>query len=139
MEMDYSLASPDVRRTAQYIHTLELPQPLDVYIFQVAPAIQSLWLDPAVQATFRRSREFQLVDSASYLFDRMPAMATKGWLPTDQDMLRVRIKTTGIQELHFTIKEAEYAIFDVGGQKSERRKWLSVFENVDVLRPSILL
>lgn len=54
-------------------------------------------------------------------------------MPTDQDILRARVKTTGITETHFQIGELKYKLFDVGGQRSERRKWLGVFENVTAL------
>lgn len=43
-------------------------------------------------------------------------------MPTDQDILRSRVKTTGISETHFQIGELAYRLFDVGGQRSERKK-----------------
>lgn len=50
------------------------------------------------------------------LFD--PAYA-----PTSDDILRVRSKTTGITETRFEISGLIFRMFDVGGQRSERRKW----------------
>jgi hypothetical protein len=46
-------------------------------------------------------------------------------MPTDQDILRSRVKTTGISETHFQIGELTYRLFDVGGQRSERKKCAS--------------
>jgi len=49
----------------------------------------------------------------------------------------------GIRELRFTIKDVEFTIVDVGGQRSERRKWIHCFDNVTsiiyLVRPSSLV
>lgn len=52
------------------------------------------------------------------------------YMPTDQDIIRCRAKTTGIVETTFIIGSATYKMFDVGGQRSERKKWIHCFENV---------
>ncbi|KAG0058839.1 guanine nucleotide-binding protein subunit alpha [Linnemannia elongata] len=96
----------------------------------VAVAIQNLWLDPNVKKAFSRSREYQLNDSAKYYFDSIDRIAKPTYSPTDQDVLRSRVKTTGITETTFNIGELTYRMFDVGGQRSERRKWINCFENV---------
>ena len=57
-------------------------------------------------------------------------MANAGYLPTDQDILRSRVKTTGITETTFRVGELTYRLFDVGGQRSERKKWIHCFEAV---------
>lgn len=43
--------------------------------------------------------------------------------PSSEDVLRVRSKTTGISETRFEISNMTFRLFDVGGQRSERRKW----------------
>lgn len=68
-------------------------------------------------------------DGGSY-FDNAHRFAISDFVPTQEDMLRARIKTTGIRELHFTIRDVEFTIVDVGGQRSERRKWIHCFDNV---------
>ncbi|KAF7730597.1 Guanine nucleotide-binding protein alpha-2 subunit [Apophysomyces ossiformis] len=52
------------------------------------------------------------------------------YVPTDQDILRCRAKTTGIAETAFHLGHLTYRMFDVGGQRSERKKWIHCFENV---------
>jgi hypothetical protein len=51
-------------------------------------------------------------------------------LPTEQDVLRVRVPTTGIIEYPFMLENITFRMVDVGGQRSERRKWIHCFENV---------
>ncbi|KAJ1942871.1 guanine nucleotide-binding protein subunit alpha, partial [Linderina pennispora] len=55
------------------------------------------------------------------------------YLPTDQDVLRSRVKTTGINETIFRVGELTYRMLDVGGQRSERKKWIHCFENVTAI------
>src|SRR6195952_5993167 len=57
----------------------------------------------------------------------------RNYLPTDQDILRARLRTTGISETLFNISQYTYRMFDVGGQRSERKKWIHVFDNVQVV------
>lgn len=43
------------------------------------------------------------------------------------------MRTTGISETVFDLGKFEYRMFDVGGQRSERRKWITAFDNVQVV------
>jgi len=99
----------------------------------VSLAIKSLWVDQGVLECFSRSREYQLNDSAKYYFDSIDSISNPDYLPTDQDVLRSRVKTTGITETTFLIGELTYRMFDVGGQRSERKKWIHCFENVTAI------
>ncbi|GAA5803783.1 hypothetical protein HPULCUR_009268 [Helicostylum pulchrum] len=63
----------------------------------------------------------------------MDRIGDVNYIPTDQDVLRSRVKTTGITETTFVIGELTYRMFDVGGQRSERKKWIHCFENVTAI------
>jgi len=121
----------DARRTV----ILSLPVQIegDTMPRDVADAIRGLWRDPGAREAVRRAREFQLNDSATYYFNSIDRMASSGYMPTDQDILRSRVKTTGITETTFRVGELTYRLFDVGGQRSERKKWIHCFENVTAL------
>ncbi|KAI1757724.1 guanine nucleotide-binding protein subunit alpha [Xylaria castorea] len=105
----------------------------DVLPPEVGNAIDALWKDHGVQECFKRSREYQLNDSARYYFDNIVRIATPDYMPNDQDVLRSRVKTTGITETTFIIGDLTYRMFDVGGQRSERKKWIHCFENVTTI------
>ena len=66
-------------------------------------------------------------------FDAIGRISQPDYLPNDQDVLRSRVKTTGITETTFIIGELTYRMFDVGGQRSERKKWIHCFENVTTI------
>uniref|UniRef100_A0A915DYU3 Uncharacterized protein n=1 Tax=Ditylenchus dipsaci TaxID=166011 RepID=A0A915DYU3_9BILA len=65
--------------------------------------------------------EYQLNDSAPYYLNSLDRISQPGYIPTQDDVLRTRVKTTGIIETHFTYKDLHFKMFDVGGQRSERK------------------
>ncbi|KAF5900407.1 guanine nucleotide-binding protein subunit alpha-11-like, partial [Clarias magur] len=93
-------------------------------------AIKMLWSDPGIQEAYDRRREYQLSDSTKYYLSDLDRIADPHYLPTQQDVLRVRIPTTGIIEYPFDLQSIIFRMVDVGGQRSERRKWIHCFENV---------
>ncbi|KAK5923560.1 guanine nucleotide-binding protein G(i) subunit alpha [Pseudochaenichthys georgianus] len=97
---------------------------------ELTTVIQRLWGDVGVQTCFDRSREYQLNDSAAYYLNDLDRICQPNYVPTQQDVLRTRVKTTGIVETHFNFKDLYFKMFDVGGQRSERKKWIHCFEGV---------
>ncbi|NXQ15755.1 GNAI1 protein, partial [Peucedramus taeniatus] len=75
---------------------------------ELAGVIKRLWKDTGVQACFNRSREYQLNDSAAYYLNDLDRIAQTSYIPTQQDVLRTRVKTTGIVETHFTFKDLHF-------------------------------
>jgi len=92
--------------------------------------IKSLWADEAIKNAYNRSSEFQLTDSTSYFLDKVEQLTGNNYIPTQDDVLRARAKTTGINEIEFHVKGALFRLVDVGGQRSERKKWIHCFQDV---------
>lgn len=92
--------------------------------------IKALWEDEAIRNTFARSAAFQLNDSAGYYFENIDRVAHPDFVPQPQDVLRSRTKTTGIIETEFDIQGTHFRMVDVGGQRSERKKWMYCFQDV---------
>ncbi|XP_048781881.1 guanine nucleotide-binding protein G(t) subunit alpha-2 isoform X2 [Lagopus muta] len=97
---------------------------------ELVDCIKKLWKDGGVQACFDRAAEYQLNDSAAYYLNQLDRITAPGYLPNEQDVLRSRVKTTGIIETKFSVKDLNFRMFDVGGQRSERKKWIHCFEGV---------
>lgn len=93
-------------------------------------AIKKLWEDPGIQECYDRRREYQLSDSTKYYLSNLDRISVQAYVPTQQDVLRVRVPTTGIIEYPFDLEDIIFRMVDVGGQRSERRKWIHCFENV---------
>ncbi|KAH6655743.1 G protein alpha subunit [Truncatella angustata] len=95
--------------------------------------VKALWADAGVQKAVLKGNEYALHDNLSYFCDDLDRIWTKGYIPNDQDLLRSRLRTTGITETIFDLGQLTYRMFDVGGQRSERKKWIHCFENVNCL------
>ncbi|XP_034547804.1 LOW QUALITY PROTEIN: guanine nucleotide-binding protein subunit alpha-14-like [Notolabrus celidotus] len=96
----------------------------------LAAAVRSLWNDPGIQECYNRRREYQLSDSTKYYLTDLDRISQPSYIPDLQDILRVRVPTTGIIEYPFDMENVIFRMVDVGGQRSERRKWIHCFENV---------
>lgn len=99
----------------------------------MAKIIKLIWGHPAIKEVFRRRNEFQLSDSTQYFLDDIDRLSGADYLPSEQDVLRSRVRTTGIVQLDFTIKSIQFSLFDVGGQRNERRKWIHCFDDVNAV------
>ncbi|KAF9910317.1 hypothetical protein EC991_006816 [Linnemannia zychae] len=93
-------------------------------------AIKALWRDASVQRSYRLGHTYALADNVHYYFKAIDRIYEHGYLPDDSDILRCRVKSTGITETTFHIGSLTYRMFDVGGQRSERKKWIHCFEGV---------
>jgi len=65
-----------------------------------------------------------------FFFEQIDRIASPDYVPTEQDFISARIPTTGIRSITFPIQNQTFTIIDVGGQRSERRKWIDCFDRV---------
>lgn len=100
---------------------------------EIKEAMLGMWKDAGVQQAVAKSHEFALNDNLSFYFKSINRMFEPQWLPDDQDMLHARLRTTGITETLFELRELTFRMMDVGGQRSERKKWIHCFEGVQCL------
>ncbi|KAJ6596193.1 G-protein alpha subunit [Mycena vulgaris] len=93
-------------------------------IFQVAKA------QAVERLVDEHPAEFYLMDSALYFFASIHRIADPTYVPSEEDVLRARAKSTAIIETRFWMGDLSIYMFDVGGQRSERKKWIHCFESV---------
>ncbi|XP_022900376.1 guanine nucleotide-binding protein G(o) subunit alpha-like [Onthophagus taurus] len=96
----------------------------------VAASLQALWADRGVRLAVTRGYEYELNDSALYLFENMDRICDPKYVPTPTDVLRARVRTQGIIETNFRINDIIVSMYDVGGQRSQRKKWIYCFDDV---------
>ncbi|KAF8217694.1 guanine nucleotide binding protein, alpha subunit [Mycena galopus ATCC 62051] len=104
-----------------------------------APAMMALWADPGVREVLRR-RKIRLEEGPGFFLNDLERVTGPKYLPTDDDVLRARLKTVGVAEYTFEMEVStgretgtEWRIVDVGGSRSQRATWVPFFDDVDAI------
>ncbi|KAF5297898.1 hypothetical protein FQA39_LY11883 [Lamprigera yunnana] len=130
------LHNEENKKCAKYILDIGPTAP-ELFTNKYYDCIKLLWADPGIKSTFLRANEFQLIDSTSHFLDRIDYIREPSYTPTVEDMLFCRIMTVAISKIEFKIsykgQKVEFWMYDVGGQRGERRKWISVFEGIGAI------
>jgi len=74
-----------------------------------------------------------IIDGHKDFLDSIDRIASKSFKPTQQDVLLARVKTTQVVMERYRIDGIDFEMYDVGGQRSERRKWIDCFDSVDAV------
>ncbi|KAH9653076.1 Guanine nucleotide-binding protein alpha-1 subunit [Citrus sinensis] len=68
---------------------------------ELAEDIETLWADPAIQETYAHGNELQLPDCANYFMENLQRLSDANYVPTKDDVLYARVRTTGVVEIQF--------------------------------------
>ncbi|EEE63310.1 hypothetical protein OsJ_18121 [Oryza sativa Japonica Group] len=96
-------------------------------------------ISPDNQETYLRGSILQLPDCAQYFMENLDRLAEADYVPTKEDVLYARVRTNGVVQIQFSpVGENKrggevYRLYDVGGQRNERRKWIHLFEGVNAV------
>ena len=99
----------------------------------IQSAVVSLYASTAVQRALLRQNEYHLLDSAPYFLNHAHRILHPHYSPTTADILRSRLPTTGIIESTFRVDKLTFRLYDVGGQRGERKKWIHCFDGVTAI------
>ncbi|CDO68221.1 hypothetical protein BN946_scf184913.g11 [Trametes cinnabarina] len=99
--------------------------------------IVALWEDKVVQAVLKK-QNVRLQDMPGFFLNDAARVASIGYEPTDDDIVRARVRTLGVEEHHFTMESGalpgtEWYIYDVGGSRSVRQHWIPYFDDVQAI------
>lgn len=116
----------ELLQKARRILNLSPEKPLS----DVVDDIADLWAHELIKEAYTNRTNLGIADSAPHFFDELDRIRQPTYRPTAEDILLARIPTTGMRSQQFVIKETAFNIFDVGGQRSERNKWIHCFDTV---------
>jgi len=92
--------------------TFEYTNPLPP---SLARKLSAIWKDSNVQRVFQKHVN-SLPENSGYFLDKIEELAAEGYLPSDDDVVRARLRTTGVVEKKFTVENQDLVFIDVGGQ-----------------------
>jgi GTPase SAR1 family protein len=123
--------APELLGAVEFVSGLQLTE--DELTRDVANEISRLWADPSLKAIYEASSSMGFGDNAGYFLDRVNRIAANNYVPNEDDMLRMRVRTTGVPHLNFFIDQVKTQLVDVGGQTRERASWPIYFNETSFL------
>lgn len=99
--------------------------------FSLSPSY--LLQSKTMKEVWSKRAQVNVIDGHKEFLQDVSRIASANFKPTTQDVLLARVKTTQVVMERYRIDGIEFEMYDVGGQRSERRKWIDCFENVDAV------
>jgi hypothetical protein len=96
----------------------------------VGDHIKTLWQDPGIQKVWARRNEYQIIEAVQYFFNKIDEIKQPTFVPQENDIVHCRVRTAGIVTEVYNIDGTVFEMYDVGGQRNERKKWIHCFEGV---------
>ncbi|TDL18823.1 G-alpha-domain-containing protein [Rickenella mellea] len=99
--------------------------------------MQALCEDVQVRRMIR-DKAFRLEDSAEFFLSNIERVASPNYVPSDDDVIRSRLRTVGVQEHRIVFETSRYfdkelLVYDVGGARSCRAVWPAYFDDVNAI------
>jgi len=85
--------------------------------------------DTGIKETLKYMNLINFQETAIHFFQKIDQYVNH-FLPTDEDILRVRQKSCGVKEMRYPQGKYLFHLIDVGGQRGERRKWITHFVDI---------
>ncbi|KAK8065230.1 G protein alpha subunit [Apiospora hydei] len=95
--------------------------------------VEAFWNDAGVQRAYHERNKYPLNEGYAHFIRHAERIMSLEYVPSDQDIINTRIKTTGHHKATFKHGGIKYTVTDVGGARSERKKWTRVFPETDVV------
>jgi GTPase SAR1 family protein len=86
-----------------------------------------------MKEVWQKRAAVNIIDGHKDYLQDLARIASPTFRPTTQDILLARVKTTQVVMERYRIDGIDFEMYDVGGQRSERRKWIDCFDNVDAV------
>lgn len=100
----------------------------------VSEMCKVVWQDPAVQETLKHESKLPMLEvPIGYFMEHMDRIEKVDYIPSRDDILQCRARTTGVVGFEFALDGVMCRMLDVGGQRNERKKWISHFDDVTAM------
>ena len=116
-----------------YIDLINSLNASDEMTTTIAEAIKAIWSTSIMITIWNKRSEFQIIDSVKYYLDKIDEIKKSDYIPTENDILQCRVRTSGAVIERYIIDKAVFEMYDVGGQRNERKKWIHCFDGVTAI------
>ncbi|KAF9652402.1 G-alpha-domain-containing protein [Thelephora ganbajun] len=136
------------KKWAKGVEEIDFDDPADPgrVLFACKDDMIALWSDPIVREILEVAR-IRLQDQGGFYLDDLPRVAGERYTPTNDDVLRARLKTVGVTEFRFDLGKSEFLgkfgpgaslssswhVYDVGGHRSMRTAWVPFFDDMNAI------
>lgn len=114
----------------------EDPEDPGIILHACSQDLIHIWNNPLVHELLQ-SQNVRLEESSGFFLDSLDRVTAARYMPTDDDILRARLKTLGVSEHRFKISTSgairEWKIYDVGGHRSQRAAWAPYFDDMNAI------
>jgi GTPase SAR1 family protein len=124
---------PANRKYVALTKKFQVTDPMTLDIMTMEDIVNFCKDEEIISLFIKNQHMLQLPESTPYFFEHISRIIDEKYIPTQEDCLRSRIRTSGASEFTFKVKDINYHIVDVGGQRSERRKWTHFFDDVTIV------
>ncbi|KAJ3999828.1 guanine nucleotide binding protein, alpha subunit [Lentinula boryana] len=102
-----------------------------------------LWMSGTVRNVLKK-RKIEMENNAGFFLNDIDRIASLSYLPSDDDVVRSRLRTVGVQEYRIFVDttntlnlnarpKREWVLYDVGGSRTMRRAWIPYFQDVNAI------
>ncbi|GLB45005.1 putative alpha subunit [Lyophyllum shimeji] len=117
-------------------HAPEVIQLAAKTLASTAESIKALWKHRAVRR-LTESRKLRLDESAPFFLNNIDRIVEPDFLPSNDDILNVRLQTLGVMEHTFPINMGgatyDWKLYDVGGARGQRHAWVPYFDDATAI------
>ncbi|KAI0673186.1 G-alpha-domain-containing protein [Trametes maxima] len=102
-----------------------------------AEDMKAIWEDSTVREMLLR-KGIRMEATPGFFLNDIDRIAVRDYEPTDDDVVRARLRTLGVQEHRIKFNKgpasgSEWYIYDVGGSRTQRIAWYPYFDDCDAI------
>jgi len=135
----YKTSSPGASSAASPVSTVgwHFEDEAERVINHCKDDIATLWDDEVVRGLLRE-RKVRLELEGGFFLDDLDRVCALDYEPTDLDVCKARLKTMGVTETNFRVKQGvsatgDWKVYDVGGSRTLRSAWVPFFDDVNAI------
>eukprot|EP01083_Nonionella_stella_P043845 118332_1 len=117
-------------KVKQYLDTISASYYLD---YRASSSIQYLWNQASIKDLYERNKSrTKLSGNAAYFWNEMNRVTHRNYMPSMKDILMLPSTATRVIEEKYTLNNTPFNVINMGGQRSDWKKWIECFSNVDI-------